>query len=97
MAVFNDRTPPALPAACLLPGRAGGGGHKVRAASDPGFVARGTQGWGRGAGFLLLLLSSLGSLGSASPRDLLAWMDKSLVWAWSGSWSVCLSLVLFIP
>lgn len=28
---------------------------------------------------LLLLLSSLGNLGSASPGDLLAWMDKSLV------------------
>ena len=30
---------------------------------------------------MLLLLSSLGNLGSASPGDLPAWMDISLLWA----------------
>lgn len=46
--MFNDRTPPALPAVRLLPGGAGGGGgHKVRAASDPGFVARGALRMGK--------------------------------------------------
>lgn len=66
--MFNYRTSPALPAARLLDGD----GHTVRAACNPGFVARGTQEWRREAGFLLLLLSSLGIHGSASPADFLA-------------------------
>lgn len=66
--MFNYRTSLALPAARLL----GGGGHEVKAACNPSFVAGGTQGWRSEAGFLLLLLSSWGIFGSASPADLMA-------------------------
>lgn len=95
-AEFNYRTPPALPAAHLLPGWAGGGHSEVLPLTLV-LLQEGLEDGEEGQAFCSLLLSDLGNLRSASPGHLLAQVDKKLVQVRSGSWSLCLSLVLFSP